>query len=405
MRLPSRTVVFGAGFVLVAVCVFAAIRSVSPPKLPVYGNQTLYEWAARYQKASTNFSDPNGWREVEASKKAIQATGVKALPFAMEDLGAGLTTREAIKEWLGAHVALLHIKLHNFDAQHQRGASMLQALGPIAAPCLPELEADAKKGGIESFYALMAIGPAALPAFTNLLPGMTFPQTGFFIGALANSVDEGRISPGDAAAAIPSLVSVFHGRDTSGRSCAAEALGAIHQHPEICIPLLIQGVADNSPFVSSSSVRALAHFGGYATPFADTIAAAFGNTNFWVRSAVCAALLEMRGRRDVAIPLFIRGLNDKYFGVRTDAAAALGLAHSLPQLSIPALTGVLRDPDVRVRKAAAQSIGFFRGQASNSIPALRACFTDTQVSNAAWTAVGCITGEIPPPHCEREDAP
>ena len=388
---------------LVAVCIFAAIKYLSVPKLPVYGNQTLYEWTARYQRARMDHSGPPAWKEVETSKKAIQAIGVKALPFAMADVERGLTTTDKIKEWLGAHVVLLHIKQQNFEPQHQRGISMLQALGPIAEPCLPDLAADARKGNVE--YALMAIGPAALPAFTNLLPGITGLETGFFIDALANSVDEGRISPEEAAVAIPSLVSVFHGTDIFGRSCAAQAFGAIHQHPEICIPLLLQGMADNNSSVSCSSIRALGQFGGFAGPYADKIAAAFGNANSRVRSDVCWALLELRARRDVAIPVFIRGLDDKNFGVRTDAAVCLGIARGLPKLSIPALTGVLRDPDARVRKAAAQSIGLFRGQASNAIPALRACFTDTQVSNAAWTAVGCITGEIPPPHCEPEDAP
>ncbi len=394
VKASFRKLIAIAVFAVVAACIWGAVQFLSARGLPVCENQTLYEWTARYQIASTNYSDQNRWKEVEASKKAIQAIGVKALPYAMADVEGRLTTVEKAKEWLAIHAKWLKIKSRDIAARRVRGINMLEALGPIAEPCLPELVADVRKSTGYEESALMAIGPAALPAFTNLLATSTFPQTGNLIGAMANSVYAGRISPQDAAVTIPYLVKVFLSPDNHGRWYAAGAFGAIHQQPEVCVPLLAQGLGDKNGTVRSSSIQSLGAFGESASKCADKIAAAIDNPDFTVRLAVCQALGNFHTHGEVTVPALIHGLQDTNEGIRGFAASSLGQSHSLPGLAIPALTNALHDPSGMVRIMSAQALGQFCGSASNAIPALRECFKDTQLSNTAETAILFIKGVI-----------
>ncbi len=404
MKAPFRKLIAIVVFAVAAGCVWGAVQLLSARGLPIYENQTLYQWTARFQIASTNYIDQNRWKEVEASKKAIQSIGAKALPYAMADAEAGLTTVEKGRQWLAAHAKWLTIKPHDFTTQRARGICMLQALGPIADPCLPQLVADARKGSGYSGYtedALMAIGPAALPAFTNIIATSVFPQTGNLISALANSVYAGRISPEAAGVTVPYLARVFVSPDSYGRWQAANAFAAIHQQPEICVPLLAQGLADKSESIRASSIRSLGAFGESASICADKIAAAMDSPDSSVRLAACDALGKFRTHGEVTVPALVRGLQDTDESIRNFAAMSLGQAHSIPILAVPALTNALHDPSATVRILSAQSLGQFRGSASNAIPALRECLRDARASNAAVshaaeTAIHFIQGKINP---------
>ncbi|HWH70442.1 MAG TPA: hypothetical protein VNT26_13730, partial [Candidatus Sulfotelmatobacter sp.] len=87
-----------------------------------------------------------------------------------------------------------------------RGIRATEVLGPMGKPYLPELITLVSNSAGYSEGALLAIGPDALPAFTNLLARSRFPQTGNLIGAFANAVSAERIKPEEAAIALPYLV-------------------------------------------------------------------------------------------------------------------------------------------------------------------------------------------------------
>jgi hypothetical protein len=155
----------------------------------------------------------------------------------------------------------------------------LEALGPIAKPCLPELIALTGKSTGYCEAALMAVGPDALPAFTNLLANSKFPQTGNLIGALANSVYADRIKPEQAAVTLPYLVQVFRSSDTHGGWYAAQAFGALHQQPELCVPLLVDGLTNSTASFRAACVQSLGAFGAAANPHAQRLADMFDQTD------------------------------------------------------------------------------------------------------------------------------
>src|SRR5262245_17735868 len=110
----------------------------------------------------------------------------------------------------------------------------------------------------------MAVGPDALPAFTNLIVKSKYPQTGNLIGALANSVYADRIKPEQASVTLPYLVQVFRSSDTHGAWYAAQAFGAIHREPDLCVPLLVDGLTNSTASFRAACVQSLGAFGNAA---------------------------------------------------------------------------------------------------------------------------------------------
>src|SRR4029077_12133133 len=128
------------------------------------------------------------WKKIETTTTAIRAIGTNALPFVMADIRARVTIKVRINNWLAPRVRFLKLKPVKIEDRWIRAIRALEALGPIAKPCLPELIALTHKRIGYTEDALMAVGADALPAFANLLVNSKYPQTGNLIGASANSV-------------------------------------------------------------------------------------------------------------------------------------------------------------------------------------------------------------------------
>ena len=365
----------------------------SAPKIPVYEGKTFYQWAIELQTAQRNYSDPDRWKKVESASAAIRVMGTNALPFVMADLRAQPTTKDRLVAWLAPRATFLKLKVPNVSERWVRGIRGMEVLGPLGKPYLPELITMVSNSTGYSEAALMAVGPDALPAFTNLLAVSTYPRTGNLIGAFANAVYADRIKPEQAAVALPYLVKVFQSTDSHGRWYAASALGAVHQDPDLCVPLLISGLNDPTPSVRQSCVQSLGAFGEAASVHAEKLAEAFDRVDALTRRAICATLGNFRSAGVSSVPVLVRAVHDMDESVRVAAVSSLGQLTTTPEKSIPALTEGAQDSSRVVRIMAVQSLGLFGLQASNAIPVLeRACSdSDDSVRTTATNALNRIT--------------
>jgi hypothetical protein len=380
---------------LIVLVSFGYFLSYSTSKLPVYGGKTFYQWATELQKAQANYSDPKRWETVEATSAAIRAIGTNALPFVMADLRAQPSLKERLLAWLAPRAKFLKLKPLSASDRWVRGIRALEVLGPLAKGNLPELVTMASLSTGYSEGALMAIGPDAIPAFTNLLAVSTFPRTGNLIGAFANSVYADRIKPEQAAVTLPYLVKVFQSADSHGRWYAASALGAVHQDPDLCVPLLFSGLNDTNSSVRESCVQSLGAFGEAASKHAEKLAQAFDGADALTRRAICSTLGNFRSAGAGSVPVLVRAVRDRDESVRVAAVVSLGQLTTAPEVSVPALSEGVHDSSRVVRIMAAQSLGSFGLQASNAIPILeRACFdTDDSVRSIATNTLGRIRQE------------
>jgi hypothetical protein len=385
-RLP-RAWIFGIALILLLLLAFFA--ALVGPKVPVYQGKNLYAWAADLQAAQLNYSDPERWKKIETGTTAIRAIGTNALPFVMADIRARVTIKVRVVNWLASRALFLKLQPIKVEDRWIRAIRALEALGPIAKPCLPELIALTHKSSGYIEGALMAVGPDALPAFTNLLANSKFPQTGNLIGAMANSVYANRIKPEEAAVTLPYLVQVFRSSDTHGGWYAAQAFGAIHQQPELCVPLLVDGLTNSTPSFRAACAQSLGAFGAAAAPHAGRLADMFDRTDSQTRLAICQTMGNLRSAADVAIPVLIRGLSDTNDTVRIFSASALGQLGVLPDQSVPPLIEAAQDRNATVRTMAVQSLGMFISRPTNALTAIhRACLDrDPSVRDTATNAL------------------
>ena len=329
------------GWLLMALPIILVVASYqlisSDPKPPVYHGKTFYQWAAELQKAQANYSDPERWKKIESTSAAIQAIGTNALPLVMADLRAKYTIKDRAVAWLAPRAPFLKLKPPDVADRWVRGIRAMEVLGPLGRPYLPELITMVSNSTGYSEGALLAVGPDALPVFTNLLANSKYPQTGNLIGSFANAVYANRITPEQAAVALPYLVHVFQSTDSHGRWYAASAFGAIHQDPDVCVPLLITGLTDPTPSVRESSVQSLGAFGEAASMHAGKLADAFDRVDPLTRRSICSALGNFRSATAICVPVLVRAVSDPNESVRVAAVTSLGQLGGLTEQAIPAL--------------------------------------------------------------------
>lgn len=375
--------------ILAIVLLVAFFAVLVGPRIPNYRGKNLYAWEVELRKAQQNYSDPERWKKIESATTAIRAIGTNALPFIMADIRARATIKDRVNNWLAPRVQFLKLQPRKVEDRWGRAISGLEALGSVAKPCLPDLIALTHKRVGYTEDALMAIGPDALPAFTNLLINSKYPQTGNLIGAMANSVYSQRIKPEEAAVTLPYLAQVFRSSDTHGGWYAAQAFGAIHQQPELCVPLLVDGLTNSTPSFRAACAQSLGAFGDAAAPHATQLADMFDRTDSQTRLAICQSMANFHSAPKVAVPVLIHGLSDTNDSVRVSSAAGLGQLSALPDQAGPALIDASQDRNAIVRIMSVQSLGQLSVLGTNELSAIQnACLDrDPSVRNTATNAL------------------
>lgn len=367
-------------------------------QVPSYQGKSLLQWMEELRSVRSNFdSSPERAARQEAAEAAIRAISTNALVFAWADVSAEPAPQEPPQRQPSINAPSRNTTPLKVEDRWMRGAVTLEVLGPLAKPLLPNLItlASNRMGYAATGYAeraLLAVGPDALPALTNLLATSTYPKTGNLIAALANVVSSNRITPEQADMALPSLVNVWHSTDNHARSYVADAFGAIHQNAGLCVPLLVEGISDPEQNIRMSSIRSLGAFGDAASVHAGKVTEAFDRADSVTRASICNALAGFKSAQEITIPVLIRGLQDTNETVAVLAAQALAHTRHWPDLTLPALSKASRDPRPIVRMISVQSIGFYRGAAGDEIQTLEQAATDPDASvrNAATNALNWI---------------
>jgi hypothetical protein len=219
--------VLAAGALLIP-CLLLCREMLKPvPNMPVYQGKTLYEWITVLDQAAE--LHPANYQEVDTARAAIRAIGTNVLPFAMDDLHARITMADRVTAWLAQHATFLNIRHKNVAERWAVGVQILDLLGPIAKPCLPQLIAEATNHPGYSEEAMLAVGVAALPAFTNLLRTLQYPETGILIKAFTTTVKDGQFTAGEAAAALPCLKEISRSTNRYANQAASEAVRVIQE--------------------------------------------------------------------------------------------------------------------------------------------------------------------------------
>jgi len=225
-RVPCATLLSLAA--LAGIVAFILAFQTSSPALPVYQGKTLYEWILVLDKAAD--LHPGGYGTVLAAQSAIRAIGTNALPFAMADLNARATPVDVLKGWLAKHAPFLKIHPKDVRSRWTLGVQILDILGPIDEPCLPELIARATNNPGYSEEAMLAVGPAALPAFTNLVRKTQFPETGILIRSFTRTLWPCKVRP-DEAIILPCLMDMTRSKDRDAAMAASEAINFLQGSP------------------------------------------------------------------------------------------------------------------------------------------------------------------------------
>jgi HEAT repeat protein len=213
-----------------------------------------------------------------------------------------------------------------------------------AIPSLVEM-LDSEKKAIRKDAALVLgeIGdPVAVPYLIPLMNDEDIFVRGDAVQAL------GRIGNEEA---VKALIDVYFGEDQIIGAKIEDVLAEVN-NPE-AFPLLIELVKKQSnPFIIRSCA---AHgLGNIGDPRAiPVLVEALNDENPFVRSQVAEALGNIRDAS--AIPVLIRILKDEDSKVREMAAGALGKIGD--ESAAPALIGTLNDDDMNVRCAAAAALG------------------------------------------------
>ena len=137
-------------------------------------------------------------------------------------------------------------------------------------------------------YALGQFGPEAAPAVPDLISILDRNDDTSTLAASAL----GKIGPA-AKQAIPSLL-----RGARNSGYRIEALGRIHQEPELVVPALTNCLSEAPPLLPGNYIRiccaeALGQFGTNATPAVPFLIKVLGDPNPFVRSAASNALQQI----------------------------------------------------------------------------------------------------------------
>ncbi|MEZ4463066.1 MAG: HEAT repeat domain-containing protein [bacterium] len=298
---------------------------------------------------------------------AMRVLAPLAHPAALPTFIARLTDTDSRSRVLAAQA------LARYGAGAERGLPGLVAL-LSDAPAVAEAAAA----------ALIAIGPASLPAVKPILDGrhsQARPWAALVVGALGGG------------AAEEALRRARRGGGETLRVAASAALFALNPQDLDALDGLVGALTGPSGAARRQAALAVARLGpAKAAPALDALIAALDGPEVTARLQVVRALTLFE--TPTATQGLRRALADRDEQVRMVAAEALGRRKEDAALAVRAVAALLADPDTRAGLVAARVLGRLGPAARDAIPALVAVDDrDRARLAAAQDALRAIAGE------------
>ena len=190
-----------------------------------------------------------------------------------------------------------------------------------------------------------------------------------------------RIGP----AAVPALTELLRDERTSIRSSAADALIDLAPYTETVQPSLRRALNDEDPTVAGDAARALGALGTRASPSVGALVRTLSHEDPYVRIFAAEALASIGPNAAAATGDLARAIDDPVPGVRWAACEALAGIGPAAASAVPQLMLALEDEFLYVRIFAAGALGSIGPKARPAVEALRAAAKDPAVrSEAEW---------------------
>ncbi len=227
------------------------------PGQPRYQGKSLGGWLRSLDQSPLQFRG----LVVDTNHPAAQALlhmGSEAVPYLVKELrAADSTIKLKLTQALGRD-SFLGFDLAPAYVRQRRAIQACYALGPTANVAIPDLAERLNEQRISQTlrtFALLAMGPDALPAVSSALSNKD-PEVRLYTASALRNVTF------DADAVVPALVECLTDpQDHRIRCEAAMALAHIRKRPELVVPALTKNLGDTNETVRSLTASALARFG------------------------------------------------------------------------------------------------------------------------------------------------
>jgi hypothetical protein len=281
-----------------AVAALAFLRS---EKEPAYRGRPLSHWIALY-----NQNEPTSQPE---AAEALETIGTNALPcllnwIAYEPPRWRTRLGEEKDTEFGGRLPWMPLWATDYPGRARAGEAMVafKALGARATSAIPRLlllaTNQSKRCSGNAIIALQLTGPAAIPALLHLIsnhalpPELRFSATRALNELLYPAMLKGTLGT-NADAAVPLLIQNLNDNDPYVAGEAASVLGTLRPDPDISIPALSRALGDAKSVVRDRAAAALGQFRDRASPAVPYLIEALADSDPDVRQSATNSILKI----------------------------------------------------------------------------------------------------------------
>lgn len=252
-------------------------------KEPEYNGKPLSHWVAVH--GGTGQQPKPTKQQSEEAAEAIRAIGTNALPWLL----AWLDYEPA---WIDE---LLPVRYSGTECSLDARAAII-ALGPLAVSAIPELHrivrrtTNAPQAGAIALIALCRMGPAAVPAITNILATMPYAEDHWGMPYILETLGT------NAIAALPILLQHLANTNEAIATTGAACLAHLHLEADQSVPALTEALGDPRPGIRKIAAEGLGNFGPLARSALPALTNALSDPDELVRSNAKAAIHELNSR-------------------------------------------------------------------------------------------------------------
>jgi hypothetical protein len=391
-----------AGSLVLIVALIVAVR-LRRPGIPYHEGRSFYQWAAAVRSPARYSPE-----DQQKNRDVLRALTPRALPVLIAELRADRPSfQEQAATWWNQHLPYPKFRVKSLRQRWHEAAFALEMVGSEAAPYLADLTFIATNNPDFGPEALMAAGPSALPAFSNLLVHAGPPLDDRLVVAFCNAMGAGRVTPDGAAPLIPLFVDALRVGTGGVRTHVPTVLGAIRRRPDLCIPVLLVGLDDPDPGFREAVAMALTEFPEAAEALLPRLTQRYDHGPAATRIEVCQTILRLRPVGDLpqAATLALRAIRDPDEEVRLAGVYALHRVAPRED-ALQVLEECATDPSPAVREGVFRVIGAYQTNALAFAPILRQATNDPDpdTRDAAARALKRVLGlpaGIPPRKLDR----